>query len=251
VSSIAPSTSEGDKVALVIVSFTVPLQFVASLFGFLARDPAAATGMGLLSGIWLALSLVTLSSDPGSTSDALGLFLLIAAIAMLAPALAAATGKWVPAAVLATASLRFFLGGMHQLTGDEVWENTAGLVGLVLAALAAYAAYAAELEDALGRPVLPLGRHDEGRDAVEQPLAGQVPTSHDSLAYVSSCSSTAARGRARTAGASASHLHPGRSRGLDVARAGWGRKAAPLPTPVVRHLRPPSVHRPPRSTKHR
>jgi hypothetical protein len=57
VSSIAPATSEGDKVALVIVSFTVPLQFVASLFAFLARDPAAATGMGLLSGIWLALSL--------------------------------------------------------------------------------------------------------------------------------------------------------------------------------------------------
>ena len=44
--------TEGKQVALCILAFTVPLQFTASLFGFLARDGVAATGMGLLSGIW-------------------------------------------------------------------------------------------------------------------------------------------------------------------------------------------------------
>ena len=46
--------TEGKQVALCILAFTVPLQFTASLFGFLARDGVAATGMGLLSGIWAA-----------------------------------------------------------------------------------------------------------------------------------------------------------------------------------------------------
>src|SRR3954449_2275334 len=81
--------TEGRQVALCILAFTVPLQFTASLFGFLARDGVAATGMGLLSGIWAALGFVTFTAVPGSTSDALGLFLLVAAVAMWAPGLSA------------------------------------------------------------------------------------------------------------------------------------------------------------------
>jgi hypothetical protein len=80
----------------------------------------------------------------------------------------------VPAAVLATAALRFFLGGLNQLTGDDGWADAAGVVGLVLCALAVYAAYAAELEDAYERPVLPLGRRGRGKRAVEDPLEGQI-----------------------------------------------------------------------------
>lgn len=56
--------------ALVLIAFVFPLQLVASVLGFLA----------------------------------LGLFLLLAAVAMLVPASAAAAGKLVATAVLATAS---------------------------------------------------------------------------------------------------------------------------------------------------
>jgi uncharacterized protein len=70
-----------------------PLQLVASVFGFLARDVVAGTGMGILAGTWLAVGLILLTGEPGSTSDALGLFLLIAAVAMLVPASAAAIGR--------------------------------------------------------------------------------------------------------------------------------------------------------------
>src|SRR5919202_3572728 len=35
--------------ALALISFGFPLQLLASIFGFLSRDPAAATGMGILA----------------------------------------------------------------------------------------------------------------------------------------------------------------------------------------------------------
>ena len=166
--------TEGKTVALCLLAFTVPLQFTASVVGFLARDGVAATGMGLLSGIWAAVGLVVFTSEPGTRSDALGLFLLVAAVAMWAPASAAAASKVVPAAVLGTAGLRFLLTGIWELTGDEGWENAAGIVGLLLAVLAVYAAYAAELEDALKRRVLPLGRRGKGELAVRGTYAQQV-----------------------------------------------------------------------------
>jgi succinate-acetate transporter protein len=170
--------TEGKKVTLIVLAFTVPLQLLASILGFLARDAVAATGMGLLAGIWAAFALVTFTSRPGSTSDALGLFLLLAFAAMLAPATAAVSSKLVPALVLASAAIRFGLGGLHQLTGSERWEDVAGVWGLWLAALAVYAAYAAELEDALRRTVLPLGRRGKGEQAVQGTYAQQIAEVH-------------------------------------------------------------------------
>jgi uncharacterized protein len=133
------------------------------VFGYLGRDVVAGTGMGLLSGIWLSIALVTLASPAGSTSDALGLFLLIGAIAMTVPACAATIGKLVPAAVMAGAALRFATTGIYELTASATWEDVAGIVGLALCAIAVYAALALALEDARGKTVLPLGRRDVRR----------------------------------------------------------------------------------------
>lgn len=166
--------ADGKQVALCILAFTVPLQFTASLFAFLARDGVAATGMGLLSGIWASVALVTLSAKPGSSSDVLGLFLLIGGLAMWAPASAAIAAKLVPALVLMTAGLRFIVTGVYQLTGNENWENTAGVIGLILAALALYAAYAAEFEDVLERSLLTLGRRGKGELALKGVYAQQI-----------------------------------------------------------------------------
>jgi uncharacterized protein len=166
--------TERKQVALCILAFTVPLQFTASLLGFFARDGVAATGMGLLAGIWAVVGLVTFTGSPGVTSDALGLFLLLAGIAMWAPASSAATSKVVPALVLSTAGLRFLVTGLYQLTSNKLWEDTAGVIGLVLAAFAVYAAYAVEFEDVLQRPVLPLGRRGEGEMAMKGTYAQQI-----------------------------------------------------------------------------
>jgi succinate-acetate transporter protein len=149
---------EGQAVALVLIAFVFPVQLLTSIFGYLARDVVAGTGMGILCGTWLTVGLVMLTSPPGATSDALGLFLLLAATAMLIPASAALAAKLVPAAVLAGAALRFAVTGIYELSGSGTWEDLAGVVGLALCALALYAALAMALEDARGRTVLPLGR---------------------------------------------------------------------------------------------
>jgi uncharacterized protein len=138
----------GQDVALILIGFVFPLQLVAAIFGFLGRDVVAGTGMGILAGTWLSIGLVTLTSPAGSTSDALGLFLLIAAVAMLVPASAATLGKPVAVAVLATTSLRFATTGLYQITAGGTWEDVAGVVGLVLCAVAVSAALAMALPDA-------------------------------------------------------------------------------------------------------
>jgi succinate-acetate transporter protein len=165
---------QGKPVALILIAFVVPLQVIASILGFLARDGAAATGMGILAGTWLSVGLVTLAGRPGATSDALGLLLLVASVAMLVPASAALRGKLVPAAVLCTTSLRFLLTGLFQLTASGTWADAAGIVGLFLGALAVYAAFALELEDAARRTLLPLGRRGAGASALTADLEGQL-----------------------------------------------------------------------------
>jgi succinate-acetate transporter protein len=165
---------QGKPVALILIAFVVPLQVIASVLGFLARDGAAATGMGILAGTWLSVGLVTLAGRPGATSDALGLLLLVASVAMLVPASAALRGKLVPAAVLCTTSLRFLLTGLFQLTASGTWADAAGIVGLFLGALAVYAAFALELEDAARRTLLPLGRRGAGASALTADLDGQL-----------------------------------------------------------------------------
>jgi len=166
--------AEGTKVGLILLAFPFVAQLLASIWSTLARDGVATTAMGVLSLTWLSTGLVLVSSEPGQTSDALGMLLLASAVAMALTALSAAMSKVVIAAVFATAALRFALGGIHQLSGNELWEDAAGVVGLVLFALAVYAAFAAELEDAQGETVLPLGRRLKGKLALDGSLDEQV-----------------------------------------------------------------------------
>jgi uncharacterized protein len=169
------AAEQGRDVGLILLAFVFPLQLVASVLGYLACDVVAGTGMGLLSGTWLAIALVTLTApQPGATSDALGLFLLLAGTAMLVPFAAATTGKLVPAAVLGTTAVRFAITGLCQLTGASAWKHTAGIVGLLLLAIALYAALALALEDASGAPLLPVARRGAGEDALTSDLDEQV-----------------------------------------------------------------------------
>ena len=71
---------EGQQVALILIAFVFPLQLVASIFGFLARDVVAGTGMGVLAGTWLSIALIQLTGEPGS-----GKTRLQAAVARMRP----------------------------------------------------------------------------------------------------------------------------------------------------------------------
>lgn len=165
---------ESTYVALALATFGAPLQFLASIFGFLARDPAAATGMGILGASWLTTGLIKYLSPPSATSSVLGVFLVFAGAALLIPALGAAFGKLVPALVLLVAAVRFFLTGIYQLTANPSVQYAAGIVGLVLLGVAFYAALALELEDVRRKTVLPVLRLGLGKASVEGNMEDQL-----------------------------------------------------------------------------
>jgi len=161
-------TAESASVGFILLAFVVPLQLVASVLGFLARDPATGTGMAILAGTWGSLALVTITGAPGATSDALGLLLVVSAAAMGMCCTVAAPVKLVPALVLGTTTVRFAVTGGYELTGSGWWRDVAGWVGVLLAAVAGYAALALLLEDARRATVLPVGRRGRGRAALDR-----------------------------------------------------------------------------------
>ena len=164
--------SETGYVAFALMAFGAPLQLLSSIFGFLARDPAAATGMGVLAASWLTTGLVNLNSAP-ATSAVLGVFLVFTGVALLVPAIGAAFGKLVPAIVLLTAATRLFLTGLYQLSANPSLRFAAGIVGLVLLGVAFYAALALTIEDVRRKTVLPVLRVGAGKAAVEGSVEDQ------------------------------------------------------------------------------
>jgi hypothetical protein len=165
--------SQGSTVALAALGLTVPVQLIAAVFGFLARDPVAGTGMGILAGTWATAGLATITSPPGATSPGLGVVLLCAGAAMLVPA-AAGRQKTIAAAVMALSALRFGVTGIAEISGASTWMTAAGWTGVLLAALSLYAALAFELEGTDRRAVLPLWRRGAAASAVRDDATGQL-----------------------------------------------------------------------------
>jgi len=148
---------ESSTAGLAALFFTVPLQLLAAAIGFWARDPVAATGLAVQSGLWAVTAVVTLTSPPGTTSPLYGVVLLCCAAALLVPAFSG-VAKYVASAVFVTTAVRTALLAVYELTSVAALETAAGAVGLALGALALYAALGFEIESTRGRRVLPLGR---------------------------------------------------------------------------------------------
>ena len=164
------------EVAIGVLAFTVPLQLIACLCGFLCRDVVASTGLGLLAATWAVLGVTSLTTPSQATSPGLGILLVVAAGALLVPTVAALDSKVVAAAVLALAAVRFAITGGYELTSVPGWQHASGICGVVLAGLALYAALAAEVDSATRRSVLPLLRPARGRRAVSGRLTDQTQT---------------------------------------------------------------------------
>ncbi len=168
------AASDRPVVAVVLIGFAFPLQILASIFGFLGRDTAAATGFGIQGGTWMVVGVDLFLSKPGSTSHALGVLLLAAAAWILLCALGSALGKFAPAVVLLLTALRFLLTALYELTASRRLEHGAAIVGLLLVAAAAYVAFAMEVENLQRRTVLPLLRRGAGAEAMRSDLATQA-----------------------------------------------------------------------------
>lgn len=168
-----PSSQQLQTGVLILIFAPIP-QLVASIFGFLCRDPVAGTGMGIIAATWAARAAMLVLEPPNARSEALGTLLLIAAAAIAISAIEAASGKLVPALVMATVSAHFALTGLTQLFGGAGLRHASGVVGVVLAGIALYGAASLALEDLRRRTVLPTGRHAGGRAAMEDDLSEQV-----------------------------------------------------------------------------
>jgi uncharacterized protein len=159
---------------LVILTFAVPLQALSCIYGFIARDSAAGTGMALQAGGWFSIGITALTGKPGETSPALGLLLVGAATALLVPAVTASLSKVLASIAMALTSVRFYLTGAYELSSAAYWKDAAGIAGLVLAVVAFYAGLAFELEDSRRATVLPTIRRGAGRRALAGNLADEV-----------------------------------------------------------------------------
>lgn len=168
------SSADRTIVAVALIAFAFPLQMIASIFGFLARDTAAATGFGVQGGTWLVVGIDLLLSHPGTTSHALGVLLFAASAWVALCAGGSALGKLVPAVALLLTSLRFLVTGIYELTGDRGIEHAAAVVGLCLVGVAAYAALALELENLERRTLLPVLRRGHGLEAMRSDLDAQT-----------------------------------------------------------------------------
>lgn len=155
------AAAQQHPLALCLLVFVVPLQATSAVFGLLARDVIAATGMAVLTGTWFAVGVVLRTSPPGQVSGALGLLLIASASALITIAATAILTKPVATAVIGLSGLRFASAGIYQLNDITAWRTTTAMIGLLLSAVAWYAGCALLLEDLAHRPVLPTFRRHQ------------------------------------------------------------------------------------------
>jgi succinate-acetate transporter protein len=160
---------------LLIALFVFPLELLAAVIAFLARDTASAAALGLFSSSWLALGLVDWTAPaPGAKSDAVGLYLVMFAVMVLALAAASFLGKPLLGVLLLIAASRSTLFGAWELGAGHHVLYAAGVVGLVLAGLSVYGGLAFLLEDLQQKTVLPLFRIRKARESIEGDLQAQL-----------------------------------------------------------------------------
>jgi succinate-acetate transporter protein len=158
-----------------LASFVFPLELLAAIFGFLARDSFAATGLGLFATSWLALGIEFASAPvPGVRNAALGIYLLAFAAAVGALAVAAFAGKPLIGVIMLAATGRVILAGIYQLGGSHGLLHAAGIIAIVIAGLAWYGGVAFLIEDVKQRTVLPTFRRGGSKATLEGSLREQI-----------------------------------------------------------------------------
>jgi len=165
---------ETHTIGLMLVTFVAPLELVAAVIAFLARDTLAGVALGLFAGSWLLTGFATIESTPGQLSAAQGYFLIAFSIAIVLLASVAWLGQPLIAAVLTLSVVRGVLTAVYQLGGGAGWNHVAGWLALAIFCIAMYTGVAFLLEDAKGVAILPLGRRGSSREAIEGDLAAQL-----------------------------------------------------------------------------
>jgi uncharacterized protein len=159
--------AEQKDVGMMLIAFVFPLELIATVIAFLARDTLGATTLGLFAASWLTIGWTDLVSPPGKTSIALGIYLFgFGAVAFML-ALMSTLGKPFFTALLLVAVARMVLAGYYEIGGTHEWGKISGGFGIALAALAMYGGAALSLEDARHRQLLPLFRRGKADEAFQ------------------------------------------------------------------------------------
>ncbi|MFL5954896.1 MAG: hypothetical protein ACJ76I_12405 [Gaiellaceae bacterium] len=166
--------TDGRSIGLLLAGFVAPLEVIATIFAFLARDTVAAATLGLFAGSWFVGGLTTMQAKPGVLDAGVGYFLIAFTIVVLLLGGAAILGKPFIAVLLFISAGRGLFSAIYQLGGGARWNHIGGWLALVIFVVAMYGGIAFLLEDALGRTVLPLGRRGGSREAIEGSLGDQL-----------------------------------------------------------------------------
>lgn len=164
----------GRALMTMVIAFVVPLQALAGVLGFLARDVGAATGLSVLAAAWAATSITVRGAPPGSTSPALGIFLLTVAAMMVLMCVGAVQSKPLFGVLLLIGASRFALTGVFEIYRITSLRTVAGWIGVPLAVFALYGGLALLIEDGMQRTILPLGRRGRARTSLEGGLEHQL-----------------------------------------------------------------------------
>jgi succinate-acetate transporter protein len=166
--------TDAHSIGLLLAGFVAPLEVIATIFAFLARDTVAAATLGLFAGSWFVGGLTTMQAKPGVLDAGVGYFLIAFTIVVLLLGGAAILGKPFISVLLFISAARGLLSAIYQLGGGARWNHIGGWLALVIFVVAMYGGIAFLLEDALGKTVLPLGRRGGSREAIEGSLGDQL-----------------------------------------------------------------------------
>lgn len=167
-------------------------QFLAGMWGYIARDGIATAMHGMWGSFWIAFGILFLLEATGDLSlaaagegawDAFGYWFFALGLITAAGAVAAMFENFGLAAVLwtlAAGSGLLAIGWNFDSppTAGEAWLSAAGWVLVASAILAAYTATAMMLEGAAGRVVLPLGKYRRAANTPGERVTTPIELEH-------------------------------------------------------------------------
>ncbi len=168
------SPADVHSAGLLLAAFVFPLELLATVIAFLARDTTAAVSLGMFSTSWLANGLLLLRWKPGVLEPTLAYWLIAFTCVIVLLGIAAWSGKPMISVLLVVASARAISDAVYQLGGGTGWLHAGGWIALAIFAVAMYGGLAFLLEDAAGKTVLPLLRRGKSKEAIEGSLEEQL-----------------------------------------------------------------------------
>lgn len=164
--------ADAPNIPMVLFGFVAPLEFLACIFAFLARDTASATTLGIFALSWIAQGLVMVRQglQPSST---VGIFLVMIAAILTALAIIAYATKPLLTFILVLAILRSITACVVEF-GHAEWGMPTAYIGIALTVMSLYGGTAFLIEDLKHGEVLPLFRRGKAEKAMEGGLDEQI-----------------------------------------------------------------------------